>query len=313
MWLVIRKLPQGRPSGYKLSEGDWLRLGRIRFKVLKICMESDKSSNSLLPNFFMKNSKQLEINEEVSEILLEKSSCRICLSDSETTVDPLISPCKCSGSMKHVHLNCLKEWLRSKITSKVSPKGMSFHVRDLLCELCRSGFPLIMPYKDQKITLLSLELPRSSYLLLEEYRPDNNSRTALHFITLNPKESVQIGRGQESELKISDISVSRKHSKISRHGNFFYLEDLKSKFGTLVRVKKNFLMKPRFRLTVQISRTVLKLNYKVPWSCKDFWKCCKNEKVVTQSYSHLTQPDVNDSDVDLDSSQVHLAGFNIIN
>ena len=31
--------------------------------------------------------------------------CRICLSDS--AVSSMISPCKCSGSQKYVHLSCL--------------------------------------------------------------------------------------------------------------------------------------------------------------------------------------------------------------
>lgn len=37
-------------------------------------------------------------------------ACRICLDDIETEENPFITPCKCSGSMKFIHLLCLREW-----------------------------------------------------------------------------------------------------------------------------------------------------------------------------------------------------------
>jgi len=33
--------------------------------------------------------------------------CRICLSEENEALNPLFSPCKCSGTMKFIHLNCL--------------------------------------------------------------------------------------------------------------------------------------------------------------------------------------------------------------
>ena len=37
-------------------------------------------------------------------------ACRICLDESETEENPFITPCKCAGSMKFIHLLCLQEW-----------------------------------------------------------------------------------------------------------------------------------------------------------------------------------------------------------
>ena len=37
-----------------------------------------------------------------------KTMCRICFSDECEKDNPLISPCKCSGSMSHVHIKCLR-------------------------------------------------------------------------------------------------------------------------------------------------------------------------------------------------------------
>lgn len=37
-----------------------------------------------------------------------KTMCRICFSDEFEKDNPLISSCKCSGSMSHVHIKCLR-------------------------------------------------------------------------------------------------------------------------------------------------------------------------------------------------------------
>ena len=54
----------------------------------------------------MKN--YMEIDEE------QIYTCRICLED-ENDMNKLISPCRCSGSSKYVHLDCLQTW---RITSR---------------------------------------------------------------------------------------------------------------------------------------------------------------------------------------------------
>lgn len=37
-------------------------------------------------------------------------ACRICLDDVEEEDNPFITPCKCAGSMRFIHLKCLREW-----------------------------------------------------------------------------------------------------------------------------------------------------------------------------------------------------------
>ena len=44
--------------------------------------------------------------------------CRICLDEEDTSIfgkeNPFITPCACHGSMKFIHVNCIREWLDSK-------------------------------------------------------------------------------------------------------------------------------------------------------------------------------------------------------
>lgn len=42
--------------------------------------------------------------------------CRICLDEEEDfqSGNPFITPCRCMGSMKYIHLKCLRNWTDSK-------------------------------------------------------------------------------------------------------------------------------------------------------------------------------------------------------
>ncbi|KAI1169536.1 hypothetical protein F4777DRAFT_572768 [Nemania sp. FL0916] len=52
-------------------------------------------------------------------------TCRICRGEA-TADEPLFFPCKCSGSIKYVHQDCLMEWLS--------------HSQKKHCELCKTAF-----------------------------------------------------------------------------------------------------------------------------------------------------------------------------
>lgn len=56
--------------------------------------------------------------------------CKICLDDKLSA--PLISPCKCSGTMKFIHEECLKTWILSKSEDITRSK----------CELCHFTFQM---------------------------------------------------------------------------------------------------------------------------------------------------------------------------
>lgn len=42
--------------------------------------------------------------------------CRICYDSEDDGVNTLISPCLCKGSIENVHIKCLQEWIRHKVT-----------------------------------------------------------------------------------------------------------------------------------------------------------------------------------------------------
>jgi E3 ubiquitin-protein ligase DOA10 len=58
--------------------------------------------------------------------------CRVCRSD-DPTLGPLFHPCRCTGSIAHVHQDCLSTWLS--------------HSKKSSCELCGHLFSFEKVYK----------------------------------------------------------------------------------------------------------------------------------------------------------------------
>ncbi len=92
-------------------------------KQVPFVVEDDQS----ISNQKIKKKKSLNSSEDSNA-----SCCRICWGTENEEADtsnapddgvpefnPLISPCKCGGSVKMIHLKCLKEWLETKRSMKV--------------------------------------------------------------------------------------------------------------------------------------------------------------------------------------------------
>ncbi|XP_061464660.1 E3 ubiquitin-protein ligase MARCHF7 isoform X3 [Rhineura floridana] len=97
--------------------------------------EDDKSK---LPS-----SRDPERLQKIKESLLLEDSeeedgdlCRICQMSSTSATNLLIEPCKCTGSLRYVHQECMKKWLQSKINSGSSLEAVT------TCELCKEKLHL---------------------------------------------------------------------------------------------------------------------------------------------------------------------------
>jgi hypothetical protein len=71
--------------------------------------------------------------------------------------------------------------------------------------------------------------------------------------------SYSLGRGHEADVRISDISVSRLHAKIFMKNNNYIIEDLSSKFGTLVLSTDPIEIKEENKV-IQIGRTLISVS-----------------------------------------------------
>ena len=104
---------------------------------------------------------------------------------------------------------------------------------------------------------------------------ENCNIKSIHVIKLTG-ENITIGRGHESDVRINDISVSRSHACLKYDSNTggLLLRDLRSKFGTLVLLKKPLTIKEK-KIHLQIGRTYIEASL---MSMKDFEKLKKEKK-----------------------------------
>ncbi|KAI3377506.1 hypothetical protein L3Q82_008682, partial [Scortum barcoo] len=85
---------------------------------------------------------QEKLRKIKERLLLEDSDeeegdlCRICQMGEESATNPLIQPCRCTGSLQYVHQECIKRWLRSKIGSGTNLEAIT------TCELCKEKLRL---------------------------------------------------------------------------------------------------------------------------------------------------------------------------
>ena len=118
--------------------------------------------------------------------------CRICLSHTDEKSDPLITPCKCSGSLQYVHLSCLQHWVRSRLNlQETENKVMSITWENLNCEICKTLFPFCISHSNQEYYLIPLKNKDSKYLILESFSKKNHP-TGIHILDISHEDKLYL-------------------------------------------------------------------------------------------------------------------------
>lgn len=92
----------------------------------------------------------LGVNSKLKNLNPDEQLCRICLGEEEENVmNPLLSPCKCTGSMGLIHVECLKEWLKGKKIQRIGETVSTYFWKNLECELCKTRFPIEIELKNK--------------------------------------------------------------------------------------------------------------------------------------------------------------------
>ena len=191
--------------------------------------------------------------------------------------------------MKYIHYDCLKNWLNSKIEEDISVDSdaaeievISYNRKDISCELCKERLPDYIKYNNKCYNISFYKPKFNEFIVLESMRADKHRAKFIHMISFDNKESVHIGRANECELSIAELSVSRFHCIIHKDDGELYLEDNTSKFGTLVLVQNNnLIVHNSLPLNLQICKTFIKI--KVPKTEVCSFLCCKAPSVAEES------------------------------
>lgn len=250
LWLVVRDLPLPLTQ---LVEGDVIRLGRFEFSVRALVTTAQ--------------TVDVRLQKPTSMTCVHHSDaatkqCRICLMDGvdDPDADPLLAPCLCKGSIQHVHLGCLRYWLQGKLAASTELKDNSFNYVPPQCELCKCELPTdIVKDSSQRQPLIDLPHTAAPYIVLEA-QDKHKTQQLLHVVSLADGKVMRVGRSHDSNVRVSDVSISRLHATIRFENGAFLLEDNKSKFGTLLALRGPRRIELGETLTLQSGRTLLSLS-----------------------------------------------------
>ncbi|NXN74322.1 MARH7 ligase, partial [Himantopus himantopus] len=169
------------PSGWNQSDGQ----------------ESGKSKipPSRDPERLQKIKESLLLEDSEDE---EGDLCRICQMSSASSDNLLIEPCKCTGSLRYVHQECMKKWLQSKINSGSSLEAVT------TCELCKE----------------KLHLNLEDFDIHELYRAHANEQADYEFISsglylvvllhlCEQRFSDMLGTASEASTRVRFINLAR--------------------------------------------------------------------------------------------------------
>lgn len=166
----------------------------------------------------------------------------------------------------------------------------TFYWKSFDCELCKTQFPNSIKTSDQNIALkvISYELPQvqnnevGHYIVLESVSPQSSK--VIHVINLKNTDAVNMGRGHDQDIRITDISVSRFHALIKKNDKgYFYIQDNQSKFGTLVLIKNPFMLNPNEVNYIQAGRSLLEIQIRRPISVFSNCFCSNTAAPVVKS------------------------------
>jgi hypothetical protein len=182
--------------------------------------------------------------------------------------------------MKYIHLSCLKQWISTKFYIKKDSNSycITYLIKKAECELCKSLFPDYASHNKKLYDIKNIETYFSNYLILESITLDINKYKVMYIISLdNIEYPIKIGRAKESNVLISDISVSRFHCQIIIDNNKnIYIEDNSSKFGTLILIQTpKIILCDNLSLNIQVGRSFITCKIKQSFN---IFKCCRAEE-----------------------------------
>ena len=285
-----------------------------RIQVLAL-NKSNKENIMSNNNEMINNVEKIEINH--NKIKKQNSVCRICYGEEEDEKEnPMVQPCQCSGSLKYIHLQCLKHWIMTKSCTKVDDNDCCkvFLFKEIECEICKSKFPDLINHNGKHYSLLDFSDEYKNYFTIETLTLDEENNKFLYLITLDKKSEIKVGRGILSDILLSDVSVSRVHCLFYIEGKNIYLKDNNSKFGTLVLVQTPTIrIAENLPLYLQVGRTFFNFNVKTN---SNIFSCCgveenpnifyyynQNEKQVKLNRIITVKTENNDSEEEKDNKE----------
>ena len=257
---------------YKPEIYDIIRFGRVQFIVRsmkdKSYSNNDGDSNDNKSIFLPNDNSNLKQTLN-NKVLI----CELCeKKETDNINNPIIKICPCK-KCPLLHINCFKnEYLKKDKMFCYSNKDyMSGSLKivsliNFLCPLCNEPYNPIIKINSRFYNILPYSFDKNIFhIVLESINFVKDGIYCIMVIIFtfpNKKEEFFLGRGHEATFKISDISISRVHAKVYLKDENIVIDDLGSKFGTLLLARNSIDVGEMIekKMKIQIGRNVIWLD-----------------------------------------------------
>mmetsp|Transcript_7651 Transcript_7651/g.21769 ORF Transcript_7651/g.21769 Transcript_7651/m.21769 type:complete len:605 (-) Transcript_7651:78-1892(-) len=287
------------PAPHTLQVGDFLRVGSVGVVVIETHdgvenrVLSEEKIQKIMKDTTNSNGGFLDLQEtdgENSDDSLDEAAanaskrsealagdspvCYMCFDEEDTETNPLITPCKCSGDTKYVHVECLRKWHTAEADNQICFLSSV----DATCSVCKSTFKSDFKLKDGRQVKLfksSLEPPYVSLLVATKHEMAQrlfNTRFQLSFSTLlkpdgrNGARPLLLGRSSGSDMVLDYRTVSARHAAIRFKNGEFIFTDAGSSNGSYLYLRRPLELSPSQSVQFRLGRSMISMKVTNKWN-----------------------------------------------
>lgn len=200
--------------------------------------------------------------------------CYMCFDEEDTEDNPMITPCKCSGDTKYVHVECLRKWHTAEADNQICFLSSV----DATCSVCKSTFKSDFKLRDGRQVKLfksSLEPPYVSLLVATKHEMAQrlfNTRFQLSFSTLlkpdgrNATRPLLLGRSSGSDMVLDYRTVSARHASIRFKNGEFIFTDAGSSNGSYLYLRRPLELSPSQPVQFRLGRSMISMKVVNKWN-----------------------------------------------
>lgn len=204
----------------------------------------------------------------------EDSVCYMCFDDEDTEENPLITPCKCRGDTRYVHVGCLRKWHTAEADNQICFLSSV----DATCSVCKTTFKSDFKLKDGRLVKLfksSLEPPYISLLIATKHEMAQrlfNTRFQLSFSSIlkpdgkNATRPLLLGRSSGSDMVLDYRTVSGRHATIRFKNGEFIFNDAGSSNGSYLYLRRPVELLPNQPVQFRLGRSMISMKVVNKWN-----------------------------------------------
>jgi len=279
-------------ASHVLSVGDFLRVGSVGVVVIETHdgeenrILSEEKIQKIMRDTTSGNGGFLDLGETDGENSEEELDhlpnlsgadapvCYMCFDDENSTANPLITPCKCRGDTRYVHVNCLRKWHTAEADNQICFLSSV----DATCSVCKSTFKSDFRLKDGRLVKLfksSLEPPYVSLLVATKHEMAQrlyNTRFQLSFSTIlkadgkNASRPLQLGRSSGSDMVLDYRTVSARHATVRFKNGEFIFTDAASSNGSYLYLRRPVELTPSQPVQFRLGRSMISMKVVNKWN-----------------------------------------------